>query len=392
MKTIGILGGGQLAKLLSLKAKALGVKTFVLSISEHDPVAQNNPYWIKGDPHQSKDLKSFLQLVDIVTFESEFFSAGSIKKTLQNLKGKKPYIAPSLKALSLIQDRWTQKQLLSQYKIKTADFLKVTLKNPGQSQLLKLWEKLGPFVLKSRTGGYDGHKTFVIKRKSQIQHKSFSSKLFIAEQFIPFQRELALLSARNKKGQIVFFPLVESFQKNLRCLWVKGPVQHTRLNFLKTQIKHFLSGINYQGVLAFELFDTGDDLIVNELAPRVHNTGHYSLDALNEDQFTVHLKAIMNHPLSKLKTSKNGFAMYNLLGEGCKKPFLKIFKQNKFSYFYLKKGFKKPSLKINNGVNLWWYEKSISRKGRKMGHINATGSSAKQALNKLIKVRSLFKV
>ena len=392
MKTIGILGGGQLAKLLSLKAKALGVKTFVLSNSEHDPAVQSNPYWIKGDPHQSKDLKAFFQLVDIVTFESEFFSASSIQKTLQNLKGKKPYVAPSLKALSLIQDRWTQKQLLSQYKINTADFLKVTLKNPTQNQLLKLWAKLGPFVLKSRTGGYDGYKTFVIKKKIQIHNKSFPSYPFIAEQFIPFQRELALLSARNKKGQIVFFPLVESFQKNFRCLWVKGPVQHKKLNSLKTQIKYFLSGINYQGVMAFELFDTGDDLIVNELAPRVHNTGHYSLDALNEDQFTVHLKAIMNVPLVKPKIFKRSFAMYNLLGGGYKKPFLKIFKQNKISYLYLKERLKKPSFKINNGVNLWWYGKSISRKGRKMGHLNATGSSAKQALNKLVKVRSLFKV
>jgi len=392
LKTIGILGGGQLAKLLALKAKALDVKAFVLSASEYDPAAQNNPNWMKGDPHRSRELKSFLQLVDIVTFESEFFSVGHLKKTLQSLKGKKPYIAPSLKALSLIQDRWTQKKLLSQYKINTADFLKVTLKNPAKNQLLKLWTKLGPFVLKSRKGGYDGYKTFAIKKKTQIQNKSFPSYPFIAEQFIPFQRELALLSARNKKGQIVFFPLVESFQKNFRCLWVKGPAWHKKLNSLKIQIKHFLSEINYQGVLAFELFDTGDDLIVNELAPRVHNTGHYSLDALNEDQFTMHLKAIMNRPLSKPKIFKRGFAMYNLLGENSKKPFLKILKPDKTSYIYLKDELKKPALKIRDEVNLWWYGKSISRKGRKMGHINATGSSAKQALNKLVKIRTLFRV
>ena len=216
MKSLGILGGGQLSKLLSLKAQALGIKTFVLSASEQDPAAQKNPFWIKGDPAKQKDLNSFFKLVDIVTFESEFFSANQIKKTLQNLKDKKPYISPSLRVLSLIQDRWTQKQLLSQYEINTADFLKINLKNSAKKKLTQLWEKLGPFVLKTRTGGYDGYGTFEIKRKSQIKNIKLSSHSFIAEKFIPFKRELALISARNKQAQIIHFPLVESFQKKLK--------------------------------------------------------------------------------------------------------------------------------------------------------------------------------
>lgn len=392
MKSIGILGGGQLSKLLSLKAKTLRINIFVLSASEKDPAAQQNPFWIKGDPTKQKDLKSFFKLVDIVSFESEFFSASQIKKTLQNLKGKKPHIAPSLKALSLIQDRWTQKKLLSQYEINTAHFVKINLKNSAQKKLSQLWEKLGPFVLKTRTGGYDGYGTFEIKRKSQIKNIKVPLRSFIAEKFIPFKRELALLSARNKQAQIIFFPLVESFQKNSKCLWVKGPAKHKKLNTLKIKIKKLLNGIDYQGLIAFELFDTGDNLIVNELAPRVHNTGHYSLDALSEDQFTIHLKAIMNHPLTKPKALEKGFAMLNLLGEGYPKPMIKINKQNKKSYPDLEKDFKKPTLKITKSINLWWYGKTTSRKGRKMGHINATGHSAKQALNKLLKARKLFKV
>ena len=131
---------------------------------------------------------------------------------------------------------------------------------------------------------------------------------------------------------------------------------------------------------------------MNELAPRVHNTGHYSLDALSEDQFTIHLKAIMNHPLAKPKALKKGFAMLNLLGEGYPKPIIKINKQDKISYFDLEKTFKKPPLKINKRISVWWYGKAISRKGRKMGHINVTGHSAKQALNKLLIARKFFKV
>ena len=401
MKSIGILGGGQLSKLLAFKAKALGLKAYVLSADEKDPAAQGNPFWIKGDPQQSKDLKCFFQKIDGITFESEFFSARLIEKTLQTLKGKKPYSAPSLKALSLIQDRWTQKQLLSPFKINTADFCKVNIKTQKRKTLVWLWEKMGPFVLKSRRGGYDGYGTFVIRKKNQIKNKSLPSGSFIAEKFIPFQRELALLSARNKKGQIVFFPLVESFQKDFRCLWVKGPVKHKKLNSLKKQIKHMLNQIDYQGLIAFELFDTGEALFVNELAPRVHNSGHYSLDALNTDQFTTHLKAITNQPLTQPKALTKGFAMLNLLGEGSPKPFLKTSKKNprvqpcrrnKKSHFYLKSDFKNPSLKVGKRISLYWYGKAVSRKGRKMGHINSTGSSASQALNRLLKARKLFKV
>ena len=227
MKSIGILGGGQLSLFLSLKAKTLDLKVFVLSKSALDPASQNRSLWIKGDPRQLKDLQNFSSLVDIITFESEFFSTKTIEKALEGIRGKKPYIAPSLKALSLIQDRWAQKKLLKQYKIKTAEFINVRGEGENKNRFLKIWDKFGPFVLKTRQGGYDGYGTFIVKKKNQIQN--FSSHSLIAEKFMPFQRELALLAARNKKGQIVFFPLVESFQKNSRCLWVKGPVQHKDL-------------------------------------------------------------------------------------------------------------------------------------------------------------------
>lgn len=398
MKSLGILGGGQLSKLLSSRAKDLSIKVFVLSAKKEDPAAQNNPFWIKGDPNKQKDLNHFIRLVDVITFESEFFPAKQIQKSLQNLKNKKVYIAPSLKNLSLIQDRWTQKKLLTQYKIKTADFVKWSSKN--SKELLNLWEELGPFVLKCRQGGYDGYGTFIVKRKSQIKNLKLPSQHFIAEQFIPFKRELALLSARNKKNQIVFFPLVESFQKDSRCLWVKGPSSHKKLGSLKKQIKNFLSGIDYQGVMAFELFDTGDDLIVNELAPRVHNSGHHSLDSLSEDQFSIHLKAIMNLPLKKPKV-KAPFAMLNLLGEGYSKAFLKNkksispfkdSKSNKIKQKYYLKELSTFPLLLKKDISLWWYGKTISRKGRKMGHINTTAHSSKKALNKLLEIRDLIKV
>ena len=389
MKTLGILGGGQLSKLLSLKAQKLGFKTFVLSESPEDPAAQGNPFWILGNPAHAKDLQAFLKKVDLLTFESEFFPAKFIQQALKN-RGKKGLgIAPSLKVFSLFQDRWTQKKLLSKYQLPTADYWKWDLKLDKKEKLFQLWEKLGSFVLKSRTGGYDGYGTFLIKKREHINGLKLSSEKFIAEQFIPFQRELAILAARNKQGQIVFFPLVESFQKDSRCLWIKGPEKHKKLNVLKRKICFFLNDLAYEGLIAFELFDTGEDLLINELAPRVHNSGHYSLEALDQDQFTAHLKAVQGQALNSPKLLKPGFAMYNLLGEGSKEP---VFKKNQNSHLRLKDIINKPTPLKYKGFSLYWYGKTISRKGRKMGHLSATASSANQALKKLLKVRSYFKV
>ena len=382
MKSIGILGGGQLALFLSLSSKNSQVKTWVLSPSEEDPASQNKPFWIKGDPKSLTDLKAFLSGKDILSFESEFFPADKIEQALKNKS--LPISAPSLKNLKNIQDRLYQKKMLKKQQFQTADFIPLDFKNKldFHKRLLELWNEWGAFILKSRTGGYDGRGTYPIKKKSQIK-QPLPKTSFIAEKWIPFKRELAILSARNKRGQIIFFPLVESFQKNSTCLWVKGPVQHQKLKKLKTQIKNFLTSIDYQGVIAFELFDTSAGLIVNELAPRVHNTGHYSLDALTEDQFTIHLKAISNQTLKTPRLKSKAFAMLNLLGKGSQSPF---FKQKSL----FDKAFQNQLTKQK--ISLYWYGKKTSRMGRKMGHLNSLGSSGKSALYKLLKLKAFFKV
>ena len=383
MKSIGILGGGQLAQFLSLNSKALNLKVKVLSASKKDPAAYNISVWTKGDPQSLTDLKKFLTDKDILSFESEFFSAQHIKKALRSKT--QAIVAPSLKNLKNIQDRLYQKKLLQKYNLLTAEFTPVKFKNQKnlQKKLLACWNKWGAFVLKSRMGGYDGYGTFIIKKKSQITKLKLPKTNFIAEKFIPFERELAILSARNKKGQVIFFPLVESFQKKSICLWVKGPILHKKLKNLKTQIKKFLNYIDYQGVIAFELFDIHSNLVVNELAPRVHNTGHYSLDALTENQFKIHLKAISNQNLKAPRLKMKAFAMFNLLGEGFKKP---LFKQKSLLDKSLEKELKKQN------ISLYWYGKAESRKGRKMGHLNSIAPSSQQALNKLLKLRPFLKV
>ena len=372
MNRLGILGGGQLSRLLSLKAKALKIQSFVLSPQREDPAAPLCSVWIEGDPSRVQDLRRFLPLVQAVTFESEFVPVQSIQKALEGLEPhKRPFFAPSLNILSLLQDRRTQKRLLARHEIPSADFVSLA-KPPGALKLRELWERFeGPFVLKKAFGGYDGGGVFVIRSLAQSFRVRLPKGSFIAEQFVPFRRELAVLAVRNADGRTVFFPLVESFQKGFRCLWVKGPIPpHKKLGLLKSGIKKMLQALDYQGLIAFELFDTGDKLLVNETAPRVHNTGHYSLDALSEDQFSAHIKAVFNRPLRNPRPVSKGFAMLNLLGEAVKKPVL-------------------PQKKA---VRLWFYEKSESRKGRKMGHLNALASSPSAALNRLLKARPFFKI
>lgn len=420
LKTIGILGAGQLARMLAIKAEALGMPLLVLSKNPQDPAAQlPSAQWIQGDLYQPKDLTSFLKQIDILSFESEFIPALYIQSIIKKLKSKHPVIAPSLKALSLIQDRYHQKKLISKYQLQTSPFVKWQLSNQttelqstknkeakksttktqatklqatknqpeklrstkkqidfSNQKLLQLFKKLGPFVLKTRMGGYDGYGTFVFKNQKDCDSTLLfqaSSLNFIAEKWIPFKRELALIAVRNKKGQIVFTPLIESYQKDSRCFWVKGPVKHKKLSALKIKIKKLLEGLNYQGALAFELFDTGDQLIINELAPRVHNSGHYSLDALTEDQFTLHLKGISNLPLKTPQPLSKAFAMLNLLG----------FTTNQADKEKIQ--WSKATAK-HKDISCWWYEKTESRLGRKMGHINTCDSSMTKALSKLLKI------
>ena len=362
-----------MARMLALRAFPLGLKPFVLSPSREDPAGQVTPFWQKGDPFSVSTIARFLKKVDALTFESEFVPAERVKKALETLPGPKPSIAPSLKNISLLQDRLTQKRAFEKHSLSTAKFMDITLTKsaPPARELSLAWEALsGPFVLKTRTGGYDGYGTWIIKNKSQIKTLTPPPSRFIAEKWIPFKRELALTAVRNKRGDTVFLPLVETRQKNARCFWVQGPARHKKLPRLKNQISLFLKKTDYRGAVTFELFDTRGDLIINEVAPRVHNSAHHSLNSLTEDQFTLHLKAILNLPLPSPRPLSGGFAMLNLLGSGSKQP--------KWS--------------LPKDAHFHWYGKTASRKGRKMGHINTLDSSPPKALQKALRAGKNFKV
>ncbi len=325
-KKIGILGGGQLARMLTQEALPMGLEIHALSESKDDPVAKVCPLWKKGSLKSKRDLKKFSERMDLLTFESEFLNT-NLLKTFK--------IKPSLRLMTILQDKLHQKLFLEEYKLPVTPLKK---------------NLLFPFVVKLRKLSYDGYGTFFVNNFADFTKHSlnFRSKEFLWEEKIDFKRELAITAVRNKKKQIVFTPLVETFQEKGRCLWVKGPIHFKKIKGVKEKIRRFLNKIQYEGAMSFEFFETKNkELFINEVAPRVHNSCHYSLDALSESQFVLHLKAILNENLTEPKLLCKKFCMVNLLSTGRKKI----------------------KLSWPQHVHVYWYGKKHNKPYRKMGHI-----------------------
>ena len=361
---LGILGGGQLARMMALKCHEIGIKPYVLSSHPQDPAAQVTSHFVQGNPNTKRDLTSFLNKVDLAVFENEFLDPTLLHTA--SIASDTP-VHPKPKIMNLLQDRLNQKDLLKKYKIPTAHFIKVH--SPKQiKDLVSLFPK--GMVLKKRNQGYDGYGTLIVKdiAKDDIA-KQFIDKNsnLIAEELIPFKKELALILVRNRKEQIVELPLVETYQEEARCLWVKGPCRHSKKDSLVRKLKKMLNQISYDGVMAFELFETKQGLLVNEIAPRVHNSGHYSMDALSEDQFTLHIKAVLNMDIKSPTKLSGGFAMLNLLGQKTPNQWLP------------------PA-----GTTLHWYGKMQNWPGRKMGHLNSLNSTSTKALTTLLNFKKKF--
>ena len=363
---LGILGGGQLARMLALASYPLGILPYIFAKNQTEPATQVSPYLFLGDVNDHNSLKNFLKNCDVVTFESEFLDA-KLLDTLSKELNVRIYPSPSL--MGQLQDRLTQKQILFKYKIPTAPYLEINT----WADFQKIKNLSSQIVMKQRRFGYDGYGTFFIQASSdksvwdEIQAKSPYG--FIAESKIHFKRELALILARDQQGQVIDFPLVESKQTHARCDWVIGPVKHKKETQLRNKLKLFLKKIDYIGVIAFELFDTGKELLVNEIAPRVHNSGHYSLDALTLSQFQAHVMAVAGFKLPKPKLL-SPFAMTNLLGLTSTGPYWNADWFNK-----------------NQNSHLHWYGKIENRKDRKMGHINTLDSKPQNALKKSLLAR-----
>ncbi len=349
--------------MLILEAHRLNVPVACLSPNENDPARSVTANWFQGDPNKVKDLIGFMRRCSSVTFESEFYDAAAI---LEASKEVKVPVSPAPKLMGQLQDRLSQKNLFDEYELPTAAWRPV---DSAQDAVVAYVAFDGKAVFKKRRGGYDGYGTFVVQNDGDLGgFANDGVKVpFIAEKLVHFSREIAVIAVRDQQGHVFFYPFVESKQKDSRCLWVKGPIKETaKLLLLKKRLTKFLNGIGYVGAMGIELFDTADGYLVNEIAPRVHNTGHYTMDAYTLSQFALHLRAVSGLEISgrfEPQARSKSFAMWNLLGTKSSTT-LSPWKNTSFE----------------NGIELHWYGKLESRPGRKMGHVNVTASSADSAL------------
>jgi 5-(carboxyamino)imidazole ribonucleotide synthase len=379
---IGIIGGGQLAKMLIENNPFKDAQIHVYCESLHSPATHSTSNITVGGISDLQILKNFLNKVQYITFESEFIPVeliNEIRKDFPNL-----YILPDLKSMRILQNKLYQKFELKKQNIPTADFYAFNPEEDDLDQWLEIvFEKLDEkMVIKWAIGGYDGKGNFVVKNNIDLDNcKSFckdavsKGSSFYCESLIPFEKELARVYCRSLHGEFSAFPLVISEQENNICKIVYGPAINfgisKAMDSMSYEIgKKIAETLNYVGTFAIEFFYFNETLIVNEIAPRVHNSGHYTLDTAIDNQFSHHIRAIVGDKIST-PMSPPFFSMLNLLGP---KGLVSTNPENLLS-----------KLKESEDYKVYWYEKSEIKPNRKLGHINVTAQSLDE-LNKKIEL------
>ncbi len=371
---VGVLGDGQLARMMCQEAHKLNIKTSVLTTSLKNPACLVNSDNFLVDKISLENIVAFANYCKqqspraVLTIESEFINPEFLQQA--QIKSSIP-IYPSVHHLAQIRDRKPQKEFLHRNYIPTSPSYDILSYDHLQEHL-----SLKPVVLKKRLFGYDGYGTVILHHYDDLDKldSNFRAEEWIFEAYIPFKRELAISLVRNLNGDICSFPWVETHQENSKCLWVKGPLTITKeMKSLQALITKAINENEYVGFMTFEIFETKlGDLLVNEMAPRVHNSAHYSLEALYLNQFKAHLLAILNLELPEQPLVVSPFAMYNLIAS---------------------REDDSPLIPINkNSLFLNWYQKEQARPGRKMGHITALASTFEEALVNLKKHAKDFNI
>lgn len=304
---IGILGAGQLAQLLAHSAYMLGMETLCFSETQDAPAARNSPLCI-GSLHDQALLDQFAEQCDVVTLENENIDV----QVMQALQCKVA-VYPQLKAIEKAQDRWLEKQLFQELSIPTPGFFSVD----SLEDLQRAVQKLGlPAVLKTRRLGYDGKGQAMLREPEDLvlAWQALGGVPLILEQYIPFEAEVSMIAARSVSGAVAFYPLHKNTHVAGILRMTESPYLNPSLqNQAEIQIQHIFSALDYVGVLVIEYFIYNNTLIANEMAPRVHNSGHGTIEGYQMSQFEMHLRAIVDLPLLTPQLQHPTW-MYNFIG------------------------------------------------------------------------------
>ncbi len=370
---VGVIGGGQLAWMLGSAATALGLELVVQTPGDDDPAVSIAAQTISAPIADAAATAQLAASCDVITFENEFVDLAA----LSQLAEQGVCFRPSLSALAPLLDKYHQRLYLSQLGLPVPAFSLVetsveTLTTPegtpskGQQQtpctLYPLPSTLHPpCVVKARRHGYDGQGTWVIRdAETWIRvSRELADVDLLVEELVPFERELAVIAARSITGEVQVYPVVETQQVHQVCrrVIVPAPIAEEVCQVAIVLADRLLTALGVVGVFAIELFLTADgNVLVNEVAPRVHNSGHFSLDACATSQFEQHLRAVCGLPLGNpaLKPDCAGAVMVNLLGYEVAPADYRA---------------KRQALAALPNAHVYWYGKAESRPGRKLGHV-----------------------
>ena len=306
---IGILGGGQLGRMLALAGYPLGLRFRTLDLSPEAPAGQVSEL-MAADFNDTDALKRFARGLDIVTYEFE-----NVPVDPARFLSRRVAVFPPPEALEAAQDRLTEKRFFEHLGIPTPAFVAVDTWDDLKTAL----NDMGlPAVLKTRRFGYDGKGQVVIRKTEDVSGawQSLGGVPLILEGFVAFEREVSLLAVRSRNGETVFYPLIENHHRDgiLRLSLCPAPEATSELQHeAEAYARSALEALNYVGVLAIEFFERDGHLLANEMAPRVHNSGHWTIEGAEVSQFENHLRAIIGWPLGS--TATVGYsAMLNLIG------------------------------------------------------------------------------
>jgi len=373
--TLGILGGGQLGKMLLQVTSKLNIKTNILDPSPNSPCKNLCNEFHSGNLMDFNSVYKFGKKCDLVTYEIEHVNIEALEKLESN--GIKVF--PSSKTLKIIQDKNLQKQFFIKNKIPTAKYWYFKsfkdFKNSTNKNEIKF-----PCVWKKTKFGYDGFGVEILNSLNDL--KRLPESEFIIEEFVPFKKEIATTIARNKSGQIEVFPIVEMMFNEIsnQVEYVVCPAQIN--DDIKAKAKEIALEVSKSfeqiGLLAVEMFLTNDNkILVNEVAPRPHNSAHYSIEACTNSQFDQHIKSILDLPLGCSKS--NIFAiMVNLVGE---KGFSGPARYNGI----------KEAMEYDN-VSVHLYGKTETKPNRKMGHATILDTSLKNGLSIAKSIKKIIKI
>ena len=356
MKRVGVIGGGQLAWMMGKAAKKLGVDLIVQTPNPADPAVKTASSTIFATIDDINATKRLAKECDIITFENEFVDL----EQLFLLEQQGVCFHPNLIILKRLLDKYHQLSYFQSQSLPTPQFFLLDAEI-NSSQIKYIEEKFGfPLVIKARRHGYDGQGTFIINSIEEFKLKlaslQFQANEFLVEEFVYFTKELAIIAARAVNGDIVTYPVVETQQKQQVCRQVLTPaeIDESVLKEINQIAIKLLKSLGYVGILAIELFLTqSNKILINEIAPRTHNSGHFSLDACKTSQFEQHLRAICGLPLGSTKLICSCAVMVNLLG----------YEQSQNRYLE-----KLRQIEQLTQTHLHWYGKNQFYPGRKMAH------------------------